>query len=339
MLVLNAKRGVESTLERIFAASGNKFSSLSFKWTGSTAAIAFKKDSEGVKATVVFPAVDENAEIDNRTFTNLIGYALHELGHAWFTSNIEWDIAARQHGQFVHQLINGLEDPRIERRVIKSKYAPNAAALFENLVNSILDRDGYVSPDDKRNIPFLLAIEGRRLNGYNIKAPSIVDASPYAEHLHWALREAHRAKDTRTICEIAIELFKRLKEQDSKPKEPEPNPEQQESQEPQEGEGQGEGQSEGEGQQGEEQESEGQEGEGENEGEGQQGENEETQGEQTNREPSDQRGGNPTDWTGGRPVEPTDFINKELEQVKCAADKNGDRPAVGKIQIATFDWE
>ena len=218
MLAINAKRGVESTVERVFNSTGNAFSKLQVLWTGSTAGIMFKRSSIGVDAKIVFPAIDEDAEMKRSTFNNLIGYAIHELGHAWFTDNQPWDQARNDYGQFVGNLINGLEDPRIERKVIESGYAPNAKALFEELLNSILKKNGYVDADDLKNVPFLLAVEGRRLNGYHVDAPSVIDLAPWSADLHWALAEAQSAKDTKCIAEIAIELFQRLK--DFEPEQP-----------------------------------------------------------------------------------------------------------------------
>ena len=221
MLGLNAKRGIATTLERVFNNTGRTFGKLEILWTGKTAGICF----DGINAKVIFPAIDEKSQISISKFNNMIGYALHELGHAWFTANKPWDDARTAHGSFVGSLINGLEDPRIELAVINSNYAPNSRALFEDLIGSVLDKDGYVDGADKRQIPFILAVEGRRLNGYHIAFDSVIDDSPYAQHLHWALARAHVATNTEVIALIAIELFRRLKDQDKvKPNTPPTEP-------------------------------------------------------------------------------------------------------------------
>ena len=54
----------------------------------------------------------------------------------------------------------------------------------------------------------MLAIEGRRLNGYNIPFPSILPDSPWREDLEWAL--AQPARDTFDVTLTAIELNRRL---------------------------------------------------------------------------------------------------------------------------------
>jgi hypothetical protein len=345
MLGINVKRGVATTLERVFNASGSQFDKLEVLWTGRTAGIIFERSINACNAKVIFPSIDETSQIPEHTFNNLIGYALHELGHAWYTDNRAWDRARNKHGKFVSNLINGLEDPRIERKVIESGRAPNSRALFENLLNSVLAKDGYVKPDDKQNIPFLLAVEGRRLNGYTISHASIIDDSPWAKHLHWALKKARVALDTATIAKIAIELFKRIREQEEQ--------------------GKGEGQEEGEGQpsdgqpsDGEGQPSDGQpsngqpsdkpsEGEGEGEGEGQPsdgqpsgGQPSDEQGDGDGDEPSDGNGNgySSEEYDGGREVEPSNFIEDELVKVSKSSDAVSNRPAVGKPRIETFNW-
>lgn len=342
MLGIDVKRGVASTLERVFNASGQHFDKLEILWSGRTAGIIHKRSPFGVNAKVLFPTLDETKVVPKETFNNLIGYALHELGHAWYTDNESWDAARENHGSFVSNLINGLEDPRIERLVIESGRAPNARALFENLVNSILKRDGYVSPDDKKNIPFLLAIEGRRLNGYQIIEPSIVDASPWATHIRWALRKAHDANDTKAIVKIAIELFKRIREQEQSQEQDKPQDESQdESQgEPQDGpKGSDEGDPSGDSDGGSEGDSEGNaNGESGESGSGDDG-NTGNSGDDGDADDGDGQGSGKADesFDGGRDVEPSSFITDELKEHQSSY-SDSTRPAIGKPKYATFDW-
>jgi hypothetical protein len=355
MLAINAKRGVESTVERVFKSTGNAFSQLQVLWTGSTAGIIFKRNSYGVDAKIIFPSIDEGAQMKRSTFNNLIGYAIHELGHAWFTSNEPWDKARNDYGQFVGNLINGLEDPRIERKVIESGYAPNAKALFEELLNSILKKNGYVEADDLKNVPFLLAVEGRRLNGYNIDVPSVTDLAPWSDDLRWALSEAQLAKDTKRIAQIAIELFKRL--QDFEPEKPKG-----EGDEPTEGdeEGKEKGGFPIKGDKPSDQppteDGDGQPTDGDQEGDdqgGDKGDQAGDKGSQGGDQPTD--GGEPTDenkpseerkkngggkeFAGGRDVEPSEFIEGELSDQKTDLNLRFDnRPSSAKPTYATFEW-
>ena len=314
MLGLHAKRGIATTLERVFNNTGRTFGKLEILWTGKTAGICFDDTGSHLNAKVIFPAIDEKSQISNSKFNNMIGFALHELGHAWFTANKPWDDARTAHGSFVGSLINGLEDPRIELAVINSNYAPNSRALFEDLIGSVLDKDGYVDGADKRQIPFILAVEGRRLNGYHIAFDSVVDDSPYAEHLHWALARAHVATNTEVIALIAIELFRRLKDQDKvKPNTP--------PTEPPDGNPTDDG----------------------NPVDG----NPVPPTESPSEPPSEPPDGNPVDgnpvdgkdFEGGREVEPNDFIEDELEDNKLKSDETRPRPIVGDPVFVNFNWE
>jgi hypothetical protein len=351
MLAINAKRGVESTVERVFGSTGNEFSRLHVLWTGSTAGIIFKRVGKVVDAKIVFPSIDEGREMKRSTFNNLIGYAIHELGHAWFTENKPWDQARNEHGQFVGNLINGLEDPRIERKVIESGYAPNAKALFEELLNSILKKNGYVDADDLKNVPFLLAVEGRRLNGYHIDAPSIVDDAPWSADLRWALAEAQVAPNTYRIAEIAIELFKRLKDFEPEPKGDGEDEGDEEGDDGQEGDQDGDKPTDGGDQGGDGQPTDGDQ-EGDDQG-GDKGGQDGDKGSEGGDQPTD--GGEPTDenksseegkkngggkdFAGGRNVEPSEFIEGELKDQRTDLNPRlTNRPSSAKPTYATFEW-
>jgi hypothetical protein len=386
MLGTNVKRGVATTLERVFNASGSRIGKLEVLWSGKTAGIIFDRGYYATDVKVIFPSIDDKADIPMTTFNNMIGYALHELGHAWYTENRPWDRARAEYGSFVSSLINGLEDPRIERCVIDSGRAPNARVLFENLVNSILDRDGYVQPDDKKNIPFLLAIEGRRMNGYDISVKSIIDASPWKKDIKWALKKAHVAKDTNAIVKIAVALFKRLTEKKKDEDEGDQGNGQGGEKQPPQGDGgqQGDGQGEGQGDQPNGQQgdpADGDQGQGDgdpsdgddpsdddgsdgdgdgsdsddgqpSDGDGQDGQGTEPsdgQGDKPTEGQADQPDGQPTDESGGsgksdeqldggREVEPSDFIEGELDKHSTSADDKRSRPCYGKPEIATFNW-
>ena len=329
MLAINAKRGVESTLERVFKNAGGQFDTLEFLWSGSTAGIVFERIGATVNAKILFPSINEASEISRAKFNNLIGYALHELGHAWFTDNEPWDDARRNYGGFVANLINGLEDPRIERKVIESGYAPNSRALFEDLINSVLAKNGHVDADDIKNVPFLLAIEGRRLNGYHIDVPNIIDDAPWASDLHWALGEARVATNTQRIAEIAIELYKRLQEEgETQGDKPTDNPEPPDDQEPPIG---GYPCDDGEPTEGGDQPSD-EQGEGEGEGEGDKPTDKPA--DKPSDKPSKGRGKN--DFEGGRDPEPSDFIEGEFGETDV--ESGDDVPNIGKPKFATFNW-
>jgi hypothetical protein len=337
-------------MERVTANAGVLFESLQVVWNGKGAGIRFERYEGKVDATVILPSIDDLKEVSNQTFNNLIAFALHEgLGHAVFTDNEPWDSARDLHGAFLGNLINGLEDPRIERCAIESGFAPNAKQLFENLLNSMLERDGHAAADDIKNIPFLLAVEGRRLNGYQVNCPCVIDQSPFAADLWLALKEAQASKSTQGVVTAAIKLLNVL--QDAKKKSDTQG--RGKAQKPPTDDPDGSEQGSDEGDQ--------QDSEGGDQPNGQGGDQGGDQDDQSGNKPSDQAGDKPSDKTSdqfsdkegdqqgdqpskgwsneaGRDVEPTSFIEQELKGLALSSDEYNPRPFVGKPNIATFHW-
>ena len=353
------KRGVASTLERVFQASGQKIDKLDILWSGKTAGIIFKRNNSRSLHSVklIFPSIDDMATISRKVFNNTVGYALHELGHAWFTDNEPWDNAREKHGSYVSSLINGLEDPRIEQCVIHSGYASNSKALFEELTNAVLDKNGYVKPDDLKNVPFMLAIEGRRLNGYPISHPTVLGVSPWSSDIEWALTSAQKAKNTAAIADIAVELFKRLKQAfDEQKKQPPQKPQDDGGQQGEQGEqgdqaGDQGGDQAGDqgGQQGDKADGKGKGSDGADQGAGEgsdkpeQGNGEGQQGDQAGSQQGDESG-KPSDKNGnGKSSDPftekrrrpefDKFVENELGKHKCEVDGKRHRPAIAKPKI------
>ena len=338
MIGLNVKRGVAATMERVTANAGVLFESLQVVWTGTGAGISFERFDGRVSATVILPAIDDLKEVSKETFHNLIAFALHEgLGHAVFTDNDPWDQARERYGAFMHNLINGLEDPRIEQCAIDSGFAPNAKQLFESLLNSMLERDGYPEADDIKNIPFLLAVEGRRLNGYQVNCPCVIDQLPFAADLWVALNEARASKSTAGVVAAAIKLLNVLqnaqKKSDPKGKgDDESQPTDDPSGSEQGSEGQGSKQDGQDGDQGGDQQG-GKPHEGSTESSKDGGKGGDTEGKQQTDQSS-------KGWSNeaGRDVEPTKFIEGELKDLALSSDAISPRPFAGKPQVATFDW-
>ena len=318
MLGMDVKRGITATCERVFIASGNRFENLKVLWGGKTACINYSKDREGaVTATIVLPNIDESVHIPQTQFNNSIGFVLHELGHAWFTTNKPWDDAVTTHkdGKYIGSLINGLEDPRIEQCVIDSGYAPNSAPLFHALINSMLAKNGYPDELTKQSLPFILAVEGRRLNGYTINVPDLVSTSIYAHEINRALQLAKKAKSTREVVTIAENLYDELfpvaEESESGEEPPTKGDFPVPSDEPPKGDSES-------------------------------GEGEPTDGggESDKGEPSDSKEPLKDDGTEPLDVEPNEFIKRSMREFDCRADRRGyGRPAIKKVEVINIeDW-
>lgn len=236
MLVINAKQGIESAFQKVYQASGGKFRQCKIYWHGRTAQVKYERYSDDV--CLILPSLDESKVVSDRLFNDLVGFVIHELGHVWFTTKDEWVDACKTHkdGKYLSMLINGLEDPRIENKVIKSGYAPNARDLFNSLINNALDKDGYCDSITKQDLPFILAVEGRRLNGYAMSIPDILVGHECEDVIRQALLDASKAVDTSGVVRVAERLYATLFDDDGEGVEDEPK----EADKPKDEEGRGE---------------------------------------------------------------------------------------------------
>jgi len=200
------KRAISATLERYTAALGYK---VRIVYVGQSAGMNFVNG----QLNVIFPAIDETLHFTIADVNRYVAMVIHEGGHAKFTDCKAWDKsvsgAPKGQGKFLHRLINGLEDPRMEQCVIDSKALENSRNLLSDLTNWLLI-DGYVQPDDIENVAFICAIEGRRLNGYQLNYPCIVDQSPWATAIWDALHSARKARNTQGVADAAQTLLDAL---------------------------------------------------------------------------------------------------------------------------------
>ena len=209
---------------------------------------------------IVLPAVDERQPLPYPEFIDLISFGLHEICHVKYSNTDAWDLtmtdfflgadSTRKQRKFLFDLVNGLEDPRIEKCGIDNFKFSGLKGYFEGIANGVLSESGMPAPDDIKNLPFLLAIAGRGLNGYNIQMLKDFDWSkcPWAEESNIALIKSQKAKSTETVIKIALELFnsiqKYLKKEEQQ-KQPQESEEDQEDQEEDQEEGQESGEDEG----------------------------------------------------------------------------------------------
>ena len=168
------------------------------RWHGDTAEVCQNK--------VQLPALVDSTDYPQSVYRQMLGYGLHELGHIRYTDEAPWDWANENHSRYLGRLINGLEDVRIEKAMI---LAGADQSLFEDAINAAL-WDGYVKADEQKNIPFILAVEGRRLNGYRLHCQSILGETPWSRELWWALKQGRTAKSTGAVVSIALRLYRKL---------------------------------------------------------------------------------------------------------------------------------
>jgi hypothetical protein len=206
-----AKAELTALFKEVWRSSGNKIKRLDVRFSGQGAGIRFRRRRRKLSATVLLPALNNTDDVSQELFNDLTGYVLHEVGHALFTDNDPWDDAAREHGKVLGGIINGMEDSRIEMELIRSGYAANARARFVQLANNYY-QDGF-DIDMVENVSAVLAVEGRRWNGYELAVPDLLSGNQWGPEIVRALRDSQSCECTADVVKVAIELWSKIKEE------------------------------------------------------------------------------------------------------------------------------
>jgi hypothetical protein len=204
MLGINLKKQVLDKMHELHKKSGVA-KDFFVSWLGGNSASMV--NGIGDDAYITLPTVEDEQIYSTNFFNQVLAYGFHELGHVWFTDHLLWNWAHSVHGFALTDLINGLEDVRIEWELIKHGYVKQA--VFESLINRHLI-DGLPDTRSHHNLGFILACEGRRLNGYRIKATPLLDRCPWASDLWWALMKLKSVKGTSDVVTISTKLYRRL---------------------------------------------------------------------------------------------------------------------------------
>ena len=229
------KSVLSATLERLFK-SYNVFNNVDkieinvSQWEEQTMGVKHERRGDTMNVDLVIPSVDDNAIVTQEQLNHLVALVFHEVGHVLYTNGYDWDNAVYSfkneypnHSKFFHGIINGLEDVRQEEKLIK-KTSNNAKGLLSKLLNDMIAKsNGLPQPDDFKNIPFVLAVEGRRLNNYQVNYEFDWSKCVWAAELQVALKRLKSAKNTLQITKISFDLFESLKKYMRSDKLPQPN--------------------------------------------------------------------------------------------------------------------
>jgi Mg-chelatase subunit ChlD len=254
-----------------------------------TASVVWENLYHPTSVTIRMPVLPAKHRMTQAEFDDYAGYILHETGHPKYTDKATWEAAVKA-GRA--NLLNALEDVRIEKKLIDDGVAKNGRDVLSALVRSLdysCGRDDF-DPNDSRNIGFVMGFLGRAANGYDMDASLVTrkldPKGSVSKVLKWALSELAACQSTADCLALAKKLVaalpapKKPKPQQGQPKPQEGQPKPQEGQQgqpkpqegqqgqpkPQEGqEGQPKPQ---EGQQGQPKPQEGQQGQGQGQGQG-----------------------------------------------------------------------
>ncbi len=216
-------RGCVQTAEKLYTAA--RPSAPRYPWrlelSGQTAGIMFGPNpynhAQHQQWTLNLPSIPLDARMTTRERDLWAGYTIHETGHACFTDFGVWQVAIREG---VQDLVNALEDVRIERQTIASGVAANAQGLLEALASYMLEKalaQGF-DPAQPQGFAFCLAIYGRAIvGGYNL--PALPALSPaLAKSWAWIWPELTACQSTQDILALARKISKRQKAAENRAK-------------------------------------------------------------------------------------------------------------------------
>jgi len=99
--------------------------------------------------------------------------------------------------------------------MIRSGYADNAQARFVQLTNRTF-QNGF-DIDMVENVSAVLAVEGRRWNGYELTVPDLLSGNQWGSEIVRALVDLQSCNNTGDVVEVAVDLWlkiERLNEQE-----------------------------------------------------------------------------------------------------------------------------
>lgn len=253
---------------------------------GTTASVTW--DNHTARVGLNMPTMPPDAMLTRAEADRLVAYVAHECCHVLHTDWEAWTRAVRD-GDEVRNLVNCLEDVRIEATEIAAGHYPALRGLLASLLTqkhaeALEDatRQGVTIGRKLAHMPYVCAVLGRMANGYTVPTAHALehDLTPRVRKLvATALRALPRCKDTEAVRQLAHRLLKLAKADTPQepPRKPQDGPKPpkgadtrqppQGGQDAPQGQDEGEGEGAGQGDQGEGNQGEGQ-GQGTSQGEG-----------------------------------------------------------------------
>jgi hypothetical protein len=259
--IADALNAVEKNARAFLVLAGeNAFVSAKIDTMSGTASIRHARNGSRLECMIYFPALPSQAKLSSDELERWTGYFIHEICHALYTDEQAWKRAVSLR---LHDLVNGMEDVRIERLLNAKAHISNSKELLEKLLAWVVSEvPASANYNDPRQLSWVLALAGRlKLCGYSLPQGAAQLAGlnrAMAKLVDGALLRLDKAQSTGDVLDIAVWLQKQMaqgKAGNGKPDHGDGKP------------GEGEGKP-GEGKPGEGKPGEGKPGAGEGEGEG-----------------------------------------------------------------------
>lgn len=208
----DALSAMEQAVSGIIAIAGRKpgdIRAIPDSITGTASVTHYTGMDGSLSCEVHFPIATHDARLSSQEVDRWTGYFLHEVCHVLYTDDSAWKAAVNEG---LHKIVNGLEDVRIERKLINAGISDNARDVLTGLM---MWAESKVTPDydpnDWRQVPWTLAYLGRwKVNQYPLAKAAGYYARLADPAIIAAIDEVARAKSTGDCLEIARRLQKAL---------------------------------------------------------------------------------------------------------------------------------
>lgn len=235
--------------------SGGATASTVWSWSGESVDHPHSQEcSTHLFVEIHLPTFKTTSSIDGRTARRVVALIVHELCHNLFTDWQAWSVAVNKGSQFKN-MVNAIEDCRIEREMQNHDYVRNARELLEDLTAFFAARrtKAMAELDEPRAGVLGLCVElGRvELCGYRLPDAerelfSMASQATINCWLNQIKPELHGLKSTQDVVDLVqsvFDSFEETGEDGDSDGEGEGEGEPSEDSEGESGEGDGEGQS------------------------------------------------------------------------------------------------
>ena len=195
--------------------------------------VVFQGDQAGTDGeTIYYPSMDLTGELSEDQVAIARGYADHETGHCRHTDLNKFrryaSKAFKEGKPFKKSLLNGIEDPRMEARVIRDYPGAreNLNATTNAVAREFLEQyrespEAFEKEEWYGLLPVLLANMGRKHNGqqgtdldeFLETCRSLVGAKNYQQAEQWAEQITGLAS-THDACKLTDRIFEQLVDQE-----------------------------------------------------------------------------------------------------------------------------
>lgn len=210
-----ARRGIETLAHHL--CSGLSLTPVQIAWMDwiPTAAINSRGD-------LLLSAIRDDARITRPVLHRYVGFVVHELLHRRYTNFSTAGSVCGPNAQYRKQLLNAVEDARIERHGIRSNLLGNIEGCLHALIGDMVTRALVEVQDwsDPAQYPFAIAVALRDFPGLSVPMPAQVQE--ITEQARARMPALRSTEDALALSEWIYEQLEKMEEEEERGEDGEP---------------------------------------------------------------------------------------------------------------------